>query len=118
MPVLPRRFQHVAAWSLSAACALLAMIGDAPAWAAAGNDPQAQAWAASCISCHAPSARPASAIPPLEGLPADWIATRMRTLAGAASDAGVMGQIARGYTDAEIIRIADWFAGQPKADAP
>ena len=42
----------------------------------------------------------------------------MRTLAGAASDAGVMGQIARGYTDAEIIRIADWFAGQPKADAP
>lgn len=85
---------------------------------AAGQDPQAQAWAASCITCHAPAARPESAIRPLEGLAPDWIATRMRTLAGTTSESGVMAQIARGYSDDEIVRIARWFASRPKAEAP
>ncbi|MBB1596327.1 cytochrome C [Achromobacter sp. UMC46] len=117
MPALPFCPPPGAALSAHLACALLTMTCAAPAWAA-DSDLQAQAWAASCLSCHAPAARSASAVPALEGRPADWIATRMRTLAGSASEAGVMGQIARGYTDAEIVRIADWFAGQPKADAP
>ena len=37
---------------------------------------------------------------PLEGSPADWIATRMLTLADAASGGSVMGQITPGYSDA------------------
>lgn len=85
---------------------------------AAGPDPQAQAWAASCITCHAPAARHGAAIPPLEGLSPDWIATRMRTLAGTTTEVGVMAQIARGYSDDEIVRIARWFASRPKAEAP
>lgn len=103
--------------SATLACALLPTAWGNPS-VAAGNDLQAQAWAGACVTCHAPAARPVSAIPPLEGRPADWIAARMRTLADPAADGGVMGQIARGYSDAEIVRIAGWFAAQPAAAAP
>lgn len=99
------------AWTL-----LTAAVGGA-AWAA-DPDTQAQAWAASCITCHASTARPGAAIAPLEGLAADWITTRMRTLTRAPTEGNVMAQIARGYSDAEIVRIARWFAAQPKATTP
>ena len=113
MPGLPFRPSASAAL----ACALLPAAWGIPSMAA-GSDLQAQAWAAACLTCHAPASRPAAAIPPLEGHPADWIAARMRALAGTASEGGVMGQIARGYGDAEIVRIAGWFAAQPGAAAP
>ena len=113
MPSLPLR----PSVSATLACALLPAAWISPS-VAAGNDLQAQAWAGACVTCHAPAARPASAIPPLEGRPADWIASRMRTLADTVSEGGVMGQIARGYSDAEIVRIAGWFAAQPAAAAP
>ncbi|MFD4840035.1 c-type cytochrome [Achromobacter sp. NPDC058515] len=116
MPALPFRPSPGAASSAGLACALLAA-ACGPA-VAADQDPQARAWAASCITCHAPAARPMPAILPLEGLSPDWIATRMRTLAAASSEAGVMAQIARGYSDDEIVRIARWFAARPKAEAP
>ncbi|MGS1109804.1 c-type cytochrome [Achromobacter anxifer] len=103
--------------SAALACALLPAAWGSPS-IAAGADLQAQAWAAACLTCHAPATRSAAAIPPLEGRPADWIAARMRALADTASDGSVMGQIARGYSDAEIVRIAGWFAAQPKAATP
>ncbi|MGB3433022.1 c-type cytochrome [Achromobacter sp.] len=113
MPSLPLRSSASAAL----ACALLPAAWGSPS-VAAGTDLQAQAWAGACVTCHAPAARSAAAIAPLEGRPADWIAARMRTLAQAASEGSVMGQIARGYSDAEIVRIAGWFAAQPAAAAP
>lgn len=103
--------------SAALACALLPAAWISPA-IAAESDLQAQAWAAACVTCHASAQRPTSAIAPLEGRSADWIAARMRTLAQAASEGSVMGQIARGYSDAEIVRIAGWFAAQPAAAAP
>ncbi|WP_447921668.1 c-type cytochrome [Achromobacter aegrifaciens] len=117
MLALPFRPQPGAPLPIALACALLTASWIAPSQAA-DQDLQAQAWAAACLTCHAPASRPAAAIPPLEGRSADWIATRMRTLADAASGGTVMGQIARGYSDAEIVRIAGWFAAQPKAVAP
>lgn len=113
MPGLPFRPSASAAL----ACALLPAAWGSPS-VAAGSDLQAQAWAFACVTCHAPAQRPASAMVPLEGRPADSIAARMRALADTASDGSVMGQIARGYSDAEIVRIAAWFAAQPKAVAP
>ena len=103
--------------SAALACALLPAAWSSPV-SAAESDLQAQAWAAACVTCHASAQRPTSAIAPLEGRSADWIAARMRTLAQAASEGSVMGQIARGYSDAEIVRIAGWFSAQPKAAIP
>ena len=113
----PFRPQPGARLPVALACALLAVSWSAPSLAA-DLDLQAQAWAAACLTCHAPAMRSAAAIPPLEGRPAHWIAARMRALADTASDGSVMGQIARGYSDAEIVRIAGWFAAQPKAVTP
>ena len=80
-----------------------------PAWSAA---PEAPAGAASCSGCHASGAKVDTAVPRLIGRSAADIATQMQAFKSGQKPATVMDRIAKGFTDAEIQAIADWYAQQ------
>lgn len=98
---------------LSFAAAALAVV---PLFASAqAGDTATRTLAASCAICHGTDGVAASrdAIS-LAGLPKDHIARQMRDLRDGRRPATVMHQIGKGYTDAEIDRLAAWFAAQKR----
>ncbi|SDD16926.1 Cytochrome C oxidase, cbb3-type, subunit III [Cupriavidus sp. YR651] len=75
---------------------------------------QARNQAAACAVCHGPDGRaPAdSAVPGLAGRPQVELVESMLNYKSGKRPGTVMPQIAKGYSDAEIIAIASWFADQ------
>ena len=82
---------------------------------AAAEDLQARSLAATCANCHGTQGQARGEMKPLAGLPADRIITAMADFRSGAVPATVMHQIARGYTDDQVRRIAAWLAVQPAA---
>lgn len=71
--------------------------------------------AATCANCHGTDGRPVDpAMPPLAGLPQDFIQAQMRAFRTGQRPATVMHQISRGYTDAQVEALARYFAGLPR----
>jgi sulfide dehydrogenase cytochrome subunit len=69
--------------------------------------------AASCAICHGTAGHAATKdVIPLAGLAREHIATQMRAFRDGKRPATVMHQIAKGYNDAEIDRLAAWFAAR------
>jgi len=111
-----------------AAAAFLAALLTAPApdMAQAADRPpsnlQARTWAATCASCHhadtAPGAKlPAQTLLPLAGRSQAELIDAMQAFRNGTRPSTVMGQIARGYDDAQIAAIAGWLSRQPQ-EAP
>jgi cytochrome subunit of sulfide dehydrogenase len=82
------------------------------AGAAEAASPDGPAGAMSCSGCHAMAKGIDSAVPRLHGRPAAEIATAMRDFQKGERAPTVMGRIAKGYSDAEIDALAQWFAAQ------
>jgi len=84
--------------------------------AAQAQDAAGRNLAAGCAICHGTQGKPAPDAPliPLAGLPRDHIATQMRAFRDGKRPATVMHQIAKGYNDAQIDAMADWFAAQKR----
>jgi cytochrome subunit of sulfide dehydrogenase len=80
----------------------------APFSALAGA-PEPPPGASSCSGCHA-TRRADTAVPPLVGRPASDIIAQMQAFKSGQKPATVMGRIAKGFTDAEIQDIANWYA--------
>lgn len=98
---------------------LLAALGLASGLAAAQAAPavadrQTRVWAAACAACHGSEGRSPGAIPAIAGRDA---ATLHRTLLEFKNNqrpaATVMHQHTKGYTDDELLRIAQFYAAQP-----
>jgi cytochrome subunit of sulfide dehydrogenase len=68
--------------------------------------------AASCSGCHAASARVDTAVPRLAGRSAAELASGMQAFKSGQKPGTVMGRIAKGFSEAEIQAIADWYAAQ------
>jgi cytochrome subunit of sulfide dehydrogenase len=68
--------------------------------------------AASCAMCHGTDGRSAGITPSLAGRPAREIVETVRLFRAGTKPATIMGQIARGYTDAQVEAIAGYFAAQ------
>ncbi|MGN7102018.1 c-type cytochrome [Ralstonia holmesii] len=111
-----------------ATAALLATLLTAPVpdMAHAADRPptnlQARTWAATCASCHhadtAPGAKlPAQTLLPLAGRSQAELIDAMQAFRNGTRPATVMGQIARGYDDAQIVAIAGWLSRQSQ-EAP
>lgn len=67
--------------------------------------------AGTCVNCHGPEGRATGAIPPLRGHTAGYLLQRLRAFrAGQAPDATVMTRLMKGYDDAQIEALAQWFA--------
>ena len=90
-------------------CAGLAL-ASAVAVPATAQDYQARAWAASCAACHGTDGRSTGAVPPLAGRPKADLLRAMQDFKSDKRSATIMHQHAKGYTDAELERIAEYFS--------
>ncbi len=76
----------------------------------AAQDFQARSWAASCAACHGTDGRSTGAVPPLAGRPKADLLRAMQDFKSDKRSATIMHQHAKGYTDAELERIAEYFS--------
>ena len=75
-----------------------------------------RAMAATCAMCHGTDGRvvPGSPVAGLAGKPRDEIVQAMGQFRSGAKPATVMHQLSKGYSDAEIAALADYFSRQPR----
>lgn len=83
-----------------------------PAAAGAAEDLQARGWAASCAACHGTEGRAVGAMPVLAGRPKEALYEALKAFKEGSRPATVMHQHAKGYSDEQLKRIAEYFAQQ------
>ena len=89
----------------------------APAFAPANlTEKGIRSMAANCSACHGTGGRsaPGATVPGLAGRARDDIVGAMTQFRDGKRPATVMHQIAKGYSDAEITALAEYFAKQPR----
>lgn len=96
-----------------------AVLATASASAALANESAAlhtRSLAATCANCHGTDGRtvPGSAIPSLVGMPKNYMVMQMKAFKEGTRPATVMHQLAKGITDEQVDRIADYFAATPR----
>ena len=75
---------------------------------------QVRTWAATCAACHGTEGRDQGAIPAIAGRGADTLYRALIEFKGGQRPAAtVMHQHAKGYSDDELRRIAQYFAALP-----
>jgi len=102
-PPLARRLAAVGAL-LVASASPLAYAQPTPA------EREVRTWAAACAACHNTEGRSMGGMPALAGRSADDLYRALIECRTGKRPATVMHQHARGYTEDELRRIADWFA--------
>ena len=103
--------------SSRAARVLLAwgLVSSASPISAYAEDLQARSWAAGCAACHGTNGRGGTEVPALAGRSkADLLAVLKEFKADARKTATIMHQHSKGYTDAQLERIADYFSRQSR----
>ncbi len=71
---------------------------------------RAQMLSFNCFTCHGPAGQGAGDIPALAGRAADELKASLQAFKRGTEQGTIMNRIARGYSDAEIDIIADYFA--------
>jgi cytochrome c553 len=101
------KIQH----TFTAAC-LVALSGLAQAQV----DPlHVRSWAASCSACHGTNGNAQPGMISLAGVPKEVTIQKMQDYkAGRVPAATIMHQLAKGYSDEQIVAIAGYFAAQKK----
>jgi sulfide dehydrogenase cytochrome subunit len=88
-------------------------VATAPIAAAHAASPEPPPGAASCSGCHAAGTKVDTPVPRLAGRKGADIVTEMQAFKTGQKPSTVMDRIAKGFSDAEIQAIADWYAEQP-----
>ncbi len=70
--------------------------------------------AANCANCHGTDGRGDGVIPRLAGVSASYIVEQMQAFRNGRRQATVMHQLAKGYSDAQVSALADYFSRQPR----
>lgn len=78
---------------------------------------QARSLAATCANCHGTLGRAQGDMPPLAGMPAERMLAAMNDFRAGNRPATVMHQISKGYTEAQLRLMADYFAAQKPASS-
>ncbi len=68
--------------------------------------------AAACASCHGTNGKSMGQMDNLAGMPKHRIIEYMKEFKAGTRPATVMQQLAKGYSDAQIVAIADYFSAQ------
>ncbi|HSJ48957.1 MAG TPA: c-type cytochrome [Gammaproteobacteria bacterium] len=66
--------------------------------------------ASTCFACHGTDGKSAGAIPSIYGIPADSLIATMKAFREDLRAATVMNRHAKGYTDEEIVHIANYLS--------
>jgi cytochrome subunit of sulfide dehydrogenase len=101
-----RKMLMILALSLSQAPAL-AQTTDAAAQQRAGAY-----LAATCANCHGTAGKSNGGLPALAGLPKDTLIQSMRDFREGKRPATVMHQLSKGYSDEQVVLMAEYFAQQ------
>lgn len=112
---LPLSFSLRPALCLAAALLAPAAIAQTvPAASAAAAGPSVQdisLIAGTCANCHGPDGRSTGGIPSLRGVNERHLLQRLQAFkTGTATDATVMTRLMKGYDDAQIAALAQWFS--------
>lgn len=91
-----------------------AALAAASAAALAEELPPGAQLAASCAMCHGTAGRSAGGNEPLAGMPKEELVRKFSEFRSGARPATVMHQIAKGYSDAQLNLIAEYFSAQKK----
>ncbi|HEY4665231.1 MAG TPA: c-type cytochrome [Comamonas sp.] len=112
MPLSPVRTLRPALWLAAALLAPGAMAQSTPASTAVGLTVQdISLIAGTCANCHGPDGRSTGGIPSLRGVNERHLLARLLAFkAGTATDATVMTRLMKGYDDAQIQALAQWFS--------
>lgn len=73
-------------------------------------DPHTRQIASTCLSCHGPDGKSKSAMPSLAGMDKSYFVMQMKAFASGQRPASVMHRHAKGYTEQEFEKMADYFA--------
>jgi sulfide dehydrogenase cytochrome subunit len=98
---------------LSLAGASIAMLGALAAAPAAAQN-QGAYLASNCANCHGTEGVSAGGMPSLAGQPRGYFITQMQDFKAGKRPATIMHQLAKGYTDAQIELLADYFSKLPR----
>jgi sulfide dehydrogenase cytochrome subunit len=105
---LPAGYPLLAGQALLAGCAFLACCCLMSAPRAAS--PNGSRLADACTSCHGIDGHSSNHIPPIAGLARTTLVEQLKSFRAQTRDATIMNRIARGYDDAEIEALADYFS--------
>ncbi len=75
---------------------------------------QVRSWAAGCANCHGTNGRAEPGNESLAGANKDEMVKKMLDFKAGRKPATIMHQLSKGYTDAQIVAIAGYFAAQKK----
>ena len=101
--------------SIGALLAALLALPSCVAPPSSGSDTQPPYIAGTCTNCHGTHGRSAGAMPSLAGLPRPYLIEQMKQFREGGRPATIMHEIAKGYSDEQTARIADYFARQSSA---
>lgn len=85
--------------------------------AASASDQQelySRSLAATCANCHGTNGKSVkdAVLPSLAGMKSDYLAEQMQAFKSGARPATIMHQIAKGFSDEQIKKLASYFASQ------
>ena len=102
--------------AMSAKAALAALVIACGCSAALAQDANlGRNLAATCANCHGTNGNARGDMKPLAGVPAEKITAMLNDYRAGNQPATIMHQIAKGYTDAQLKLVADFFAAQKPA---
>src|ERR1043165_7484017 len=99
----------MSAWRPTGGLALLIWLAGVSSTSAAEAPPPG---ASSCSGCHTTSAAVETPVPQLLGRSSADIVAAMHEFRSGERAATVMDRIAKGFSEAEVMAIADWYARQ------
>jgi sulfide dehydrogenase cytochrome subunit len=102
------RMGHFLLASVMLVAGTLATAQDAAVPAAV--EPSAEALAFNCYTCHGPGGVSPAAMPSLHGKSANYLLRRLQEFKQDKGNPTIMGRIAKGYSDEELARIAEYLA--------
>lgn len=97
----------------AAGLAMLAL-GTVPALAQSAAD-TGRYIAANCANCHGTQGAAQAPMPSLAGMKKEYLVEQMRAFRDGKRPATIMHQLAKGYSDAQIEAVAEFYARQPAA---
>lgn len=80
--------------------------------AAEGGQATPSMLADACAACHGTDGRSPSTIPSIQGKSADYMLQRLKAFKSGEQEGTVMNRIAKGYSDAEFLAIAQFLASK------